>query len=49
MFAGDSNWVGVAVCVFLIGFRIAELTMQYLMYGAVNQNNWKRIVTLLKW
>ena len=44
----DSEWVGVGFFFFVICFRIVELTVQYLLYGAVNTNDWAKMKLLIK-
>jgi hypothetical protein len=49
MAVGDSKWVPVAFFFFMMCFRIVELVVQYMMYGAINLHDTKRICLLIKW
>ena len=44
----ESEWVEVGFFFFMICFRIVELTVQYLLYGAVNTNDWAKMKLLIK-
>ena len=49
MAVGDSKWIPVAFLFFMMCFRIVELVVQYMMYGAINLHDTKRICLLIKW